>query len=278
MSEFLSPGNVAEALEARAAHPDYVLVAGGTDYMVASKDRVSPAGIINLFGVDGFTGIADLPGGGLRIGASVTYAELLADDRVARLYPVLRAACREVGASQIQARGTLGGNIATSSPVGDSLPPLLALGATICVASTAGERRVAYEAFQTGYRNVDLAADELIIAIELPKPHTDATQVWRKVGTRSAQSISKVMLAGIAHLEDGKIVDARIALGAVADRTIRARAAEAAMNGLEPNEETAKRAADALAKEITPIDDLRSSAEYRLRVAQNLVRRFVLSL
>lgn len=278
MSEFLTPKDLAEALAARAAHPDYIPVAGGTDYMVASKDRLAPPGIINLFGLGALTELRDLDGGGLRIGACATYATLLGDARIATTFPVLRDACREVGASQIQARGTLGGNIATSSPVGDSLPPLLALDATICVASSAGERRITYEDFLIGYRKIDLADNELIVAIEIPAPHTGATQQWRKVGTRRAQSISKVMMAAVAHLEDGCIADIRIALGAVADRTIRAKAAEAVLRGQAPGEEAAKRAMDALGGEITPIDDLRSNADYRLGVAQNLVRRFVLSL
>tara|TARA_R110002073_G_scaffold303128_6_gene471305 strand:+ start:24091 stop:24927 length:837 start_codon:yes stop_codon:yes gene_type:complete len=278
MSEFLAPKNLAEALADRAAHPEYIAVAGGTDYMVASKDRIAPPGIINLFGLSDLTEVSEVDGGALRIGACATYATLLGDARVAEKYPVLRDACREVGASQIQARGTLGGNIATSSPVGDSLPPLLALDATICVASTKGERRIAYEDFLVGYRKVDLAADELIVAIELPALAKGAKQHWRKVGTRRAQSISKVMMAAIAHLEDGKIADIRIALGAVADRTIRAKAAEAAVRGLAPGDDAAQKAADALAGEITPIDDLRSNADYRLGVAQNLVRRFILSL
>jgi xanthine dehydrogenase small subunit len=278
MSEFLAPASLSEALDARAQHADYVVVAGGTDYMVASKDRVAPAGMINVFGLDELSRVSETDGGGLRIGACVTYAALLADSRIAQRFPVLRAACREVGASQIQARGTMGGNIATSSPVGDSLPPLLALGAHIEVASRGQQRRIPYDEFLLGYRKIDLAPDELIVAIDIPAAHASAVQQWRKVGTRRAQSISKVMMAAVGHVEDGKIAATRIALGAVADRTIRARAAEGAIVGQVAGAETAELAAQALASEIHPIDDLRSSAEYRLGVAQNLVRRFVLSL
>ncbi|MCP4447672.1 MAG: xanthine dehydrogenase family protein subunit M [Myxococcales bacterium] len=278
MSEFISPRNLASSLEARAKHPEYVPIAGGTDHMVASKDRGAPAGMINLFGLSELSEVSELEGGGLRIGACVTYARVLDDERVASRFPVLSSACREVGASQIQARGTLGGNIATSSPVGDSLPALLALGATICVASVDGERRIPYEEFLLGYRKVDLAGNELIVAIEVPVQHKGAVQTWRKVGTRRAQSISKLTMAAVAHLDDGKIAGIRIALGAVADRTVRAKAAEAALLGQSPNDESATRAIKALAGEIVPIDDVRSNADYRLGVAQNLVRRFVLSL
>jgi len=278
VSEFVSPKNLDEALQARAEHPEFVAVAGGTDYMVASKDRAAPAGLISLFGISELSSIDDTADGGLRIGACVPYAKILADRRVADRYPVLRAACREVGASQIQARGTIGGNVATSSPVGDSLPPLLALEARVELASHRGQRSVDYEKFLIGYRKIDLAPDELIVAVVLPALHANTVQQWRKVGTRRAQSISKVMMAATAHIEEGKIARARIALGAVADRIVRAKAAEAAMVGQKPNAETGERAAIALAGEITPINDLRSSADYRLGVAQNLVRRFVLNL
>lgn len=278
MSEFLQPASVDEALQVRAEHPDYVIVAGGTDLYVASKDKAAPAGTIDLFGIPGLCEIADGPEGGLRIGAATTYASLLADSRIAVRFPVLRAACREVGAAQIQSRGTIGGNMVTSSPVGDSLPPLLALDAVIEIASKQGTRKISYADFLIGYRQVDLQPDELLVAIHLPAPHEGALQYWRKVGTRQAQSISKVMVAAVGHLENGKIASAHIAVGAVADRTLRATAAEQAIVGQPPTSATALAARSALAGEITPIDDIRSSAAYRLGVAQNLVARFVLSL
>ncbi len=278
MSEFLQPSSVEAALEARAKHPDYELVAGGTDLYVASKDRPSPPGTIDLFGIPGLSEVSDADAGGLRIGAATTYATLLSDARIAQRYALLHSACREVGAAQIQSRGTIGGNMVTSSPVGDSLPPLMALDAEVELANQQGSRRLAYADFLTGYRKVDLKSDELLVAIHLPAPHKDAVQFWRKVGTRRAQSISKVMVAAIAHLEEGKIAGARVSVGAVADRTIRASAAEEAMVGKAPNQATAEAASQALRSEIQPIDDLRSTADYRLEVAANLVARFVLTL
>lgn len=278
MSEFLQPASIADALQARSEHPDYLLVAGGTDVYVASKDRVAPVGTIDLFGIPGLCEISAGEGGGLRIGAATTYATLLSDSRIAEHYPVLHQACREVGAAQIQSRGTIGGNMVTSSPVGDSLPPLLALGAEIEVASQGATRNFPYSDFLSGYRKVDLKADELLVAIHLPSVHQDAQQFWRKVGTRRAQSISKVMVAAVAHVEEGVIAEARVAIGAVADRTVRALEAEKAMIGQPPSEATAQAAREALRGEIKPIDDLRSTADYRLGVAENLVARFVLSL
>jgi CO/xanthine dehydrogenase FAD-binding subunit len=278
MSEFLQPASINDALVARSEHPDYEIVAGGTDLYVASKDRAAPTGTIDLFGIPGLCEVEDAESGGVKIGAATTYATLLSDPRIAKSYPVLREACREVGAAQIQARGTIGGNMVTSSPVGDSLPPLLALDAEIEVASKSGSRRLPYADFLSGYRKVDLREGELLVAIHLPAPHPGARQYWRKVGTRRAQSISKVMVAALAHLENGVIAGARVALGAVADRTVRAYEAEKAMMGKAPGPATAKAARDALRAEITPIDDLRSTADYRLEVAENIVARFVLSL
>ena len=190
--------------------------------------------------------------------------------------PILAAAAREIGALQIQARGTVGGNLGTSSPVGDSLPVWLALGAEIEVASAArGARRIAYADYCTGYRTTQLAADELIVAVWAPVPIAGTRLFWRKVGTRRAQSISKVMAAAALRVDRGRIAEARIGLGAVADRPIRAVAAELAIAGRPAGPEAAAAAHAALAEALAPITDVRSTADYRLAIAQNLVARFV---
>lgn len=278
MSEYLRPSTLEDALAARAAHPEWTVLCGGTDLLVGALERSDPAGVLDLFGLAPITGVERSDDGGIRVGAATTYAELLRSELVRAELPALHACAREVGAVQIQARGTLGGNMVTSSPVGDTLPVLLALDAEVEVASAAGARRVPYHVFCTGYRQVDLAADELLVAIHFPAGCADLRQSWRKVGTRRAQAISKVMVAAAARLADGKIEHVRVALGAVADRPIRARAVEAALTGQAPSEALAAAAREALAGEITPISDLRSTKEYRLRVAQNLVARFVLEL
>ena len=272
---YARPTSLAEALALRAAHPEHVVLAGGTDLLVDARNRPEPAGVLDLFGLPDLVGVATSDAGDVRIGAATTYAQLLRDAVIGERLPALWAACREVGALQIQARGTLGGNVATSSPVGDTLPVLLALDAEVELASAArGPRRVPYAAFLTGYRKIDLAPDELIVAVHVPAAATQARQFWRKVGTRRAQAISKVMLAAAAHVNpDGTLAEVRLALGAVADRPIRAHAVEALLEGARPDEQLAQRAAAALA--ITPIDDVRSTATYRLQVAQNLVARFV---
>jgi CO/xanthine dehydrogenase FAD-binding subunit len=212
------------------------------------------------------------------IGAATTFAEIARSVLVGSELPCLAAAAREVGALQIQNRGTIGGNIGTSSPVGDSLPVLLALGAEIEVASEPGQRIIPYEHFCTGYRTTALGADELIVSVRFPPRPRHLHQYWRKVGTRAAQSISKVAVAATAEVSGGTIAAVRIGLGAVAERPVRAYRVEAALIGERPSAELAALAATELGAEITPIDDVRSTAAYRLHVAQNVVARFVMSL
>ena len=175
---------------------------------------------------------------------------------------MLVAAAREVGGRQIQNRGTLGGNIANASPAGDSLPVLAAANATIVLQSADAERHVPFTAFYTGYRASVRRADELIAAIEIPR--VDGKQYWRKVGTRRAQAISKVMCAAVR----GPVVT--IALGSVAPTVIRLPRTEQVLSA-GGSLEAAQAALDA---EIAPIDDIRSTAPYRRAVSANLLRDF----
>jgi CO/xanthine dehydrogenase FAD-binding subunit len=272
MTAYLRPRDLDEALAARAAHPDWMVLAGGTDLMVNANHRAAPPGMLDLWRLAElcFVRHAD---GAIAIGAGTTWLEVERDPAVQAHAAPLAAAAREIGALQIQARATLGGNVGTSSPVGDSLPVLLALDAELEVASPRGHRRVAYRDWCTGYRTTQLAADELIVAAHLPLPGPATRTAWRKVGTRRAQSISKVMGAAAITLDGDTVVDARIALGAVADRPIRIAAAEAAVRGLRLAD-AADAARAAVASAIHPIDDVRSTASYRREVAANLVARF----
>ncbi len=279
MSDFLRPESLVQAAEMRASHRNYTVLAGGTDLLVAANHKPAPLGIIDLFGLRDLRGIERLADQSIRIGAATTYAEVLESELCRHALKSLWDCSREVGALQIQARGTLGGNIATSSPVGDTLPVWLALDAEIELVSTErGSRRVRYEEFCTGYRVTALADDELITAIIIPPEPRGMRQFWRKMGTRRAQSISKVMVAASAALDsDGAISHVRIGLGAVADRPVRARAAEKAALGQKPAS-IGSEIREALRSEITPIDDVCSSASYRLIAAENVVCRFFAGL
>jgi xanthine dehydrogenase small subunit len=272
MTGYLRPRDLDEALATRAAHPDWMVLAGGTDLMVNANHRAAPAGIHDLWRLPaiGFVRIAD---DAIAIGAGTTWHEVERHPAIrARMLP-LAAAAREIGALQIQARATLGGNVGTSSPVGDSLPVLLALDAELEVASVRGSRRVPYRAWCTGYRTTQLLPDELIVAAHLPVPDPAMRMTWRKVGTRRAQSISKVMGAAAITLDGDLVTDARVALGAVAERPIRIAAVEAAVRG-QRLAHAAEAARAAVRAAIRPIDDVRSTAAYRREVAENLVARF----
>jgi len=272
MTAYVRPRDLDEALAARAAHPDWMVLAGGTDLMVNANHAAVPAGIVDLWRLAAicFVRVAD---DAIAIGAGTTWHEVDRHPAIrARMAP-LAAAAREIGALQIQARATVGGNVGTSSPVGDSLPVLLALDAELEVASVRGARRVPYREWCTGYRTTGLAPDELIVAAHVPVPGPATRTTWRKVGTRRAQSISKVMGAAAITFDGDVVVDARVALGAVADRPIRIAAVEAAVRG-QRRAAAADAARAAVRATIRPIDDVRSTADYRREVAENLVARF----
>ena len=275
MTSYLRPRTLEEAVVARAAYPDWMALAGGTDLMVNANHRAAPPGILDLWRL-GELGFIRVESDTIAIGAGTTWHEVERHPAIRdKLLPLAQAA-REIGALQIQARGTVGGNVGTSSPVGDSLPVLLALDARIEVASVRGTRNIPYASYCTGYRKTQLAADELIVAAHIPLPAAGTRTTWRKVGTRRAQSISKVMGAAAITLDGDTVVSARVALGAVADRPIRITAVEDAVKGL-PLATAPDAARAALRGAIKPIDDVRSTADYRRDVAENLVARFFMA-
>lgn len=198
----------------------------------------------------------------LVIGALTSYTALIQSHLVHEHVPMLVQASRLVGGIQIQNRGTLGGNIANGSPAADGVPVLSAMDATVVLRSLDGERRIPLNSYYTGYRATVRRPDELIVAIEIPR--VDGTQWFRKVGTRAAQAISKIVMAAVRSSSP------RIALGSVGPTVIRARMTEQALaEGAAIDE-----AAEILGGEIAPIDDVRSTADYRRRVSMNLLRRF----
>ena len=245
-----------------AGDPALTPIAGCTDiYVGLHFGAVKEQRFIDLWNLDELRGIA-IDGGRLRIGALTTYSEIVGSKLVARRLPMLVAASREVGGAQIQNRGTLGGNIANASPAGDTLPVLAAAGADVILRSARGQRAVPFASFYTGYRASVRRPDELIVAVEFPV--VDGRQWWRKVGTRRAQAISKIMIAGVRGN------DVRIALGSVGPTVLLAKDAAVVLR----RGGTIADAQAALAKEISPIDDVRSTREYRARVAANLLSEF----
>ena len=274
-----SPRDLAEAYAALAEAPARP-IAGGTDLMVALTGELGepPDRVIDLWRLDELRGIA-LDGDVVSLGALTTYSEIRRSAVCREHLPVLVEAAATIGAAQIQNRGTIGGNVVNASPAGDTLPVLLAADASFVVGSARCERTVPVGEFWPAYRQTVLAPDELLVRIRIPLLGGRELR-FRKVGTRRAQSISKVVLA-LGWRDAGPTqpgapwTDVRLALGSVAATPIRATATEGVLEGRPPVPETADRAAETLAGELRPIDDVRSTAEYRRLVAARVLHRLV---
>jgi len=259
--ELVEPRSLAEAVALMRDRP-LMPLAGGTDLYVLFNAGIAPARhFIDLWRLDELRGI-DVAGGVLRLGALSTYRELMSAPEVQAHLPMLVEASHQVGAVQIHNRGTLGGNIVNGSPAGDTLPILAAAEAIVVLASVDGERRVPFTSFYTGYRASVRRDHEVVARVEVPI--AAGRQWFRKVGTRAAQAISKVVMAAV------RADVPRIAFGSVAPTVVRAWNTERALAA-------GARLAEArriLLGEIQPIDDIRSTAAYRRQVAGNLLERF----
>jgi len=258
----LQPRTLAEALRMLRDEGPLVPLAGCTDLYVGFHFGSVPQDrFLDLQGIQGLRGIR-LRGDTLEIGACTTYTELARSPLVRRRLPILAESARWVGSPQIQNRGTLGGNIANASPAGDTLPVLAVAETTVVLRSAAGERRVPFGAFYTGYRQTVMRPDELIVSVEVPR--VEGHQWFRKVGTRAAQAISKVVMAAV------RAPRPRVALGSVAPTVVRVPGTEAVL----ASGGSIAEAQAVLMDEIRPIDDLRSTATYRRRVSANLLAQF----
>jgi CO/xanthine dehydrogenase FAD-binding subunit len=274
-----SPRSLADAYPL-LADGNITPIAGGTDLMVALTGELGepPDRMLDLWQLDELRGIA-IDGDAVVLGALTTYTEIRHSPLCREHLPVLVEAAATIGAVQIQNRGTIGGNVVNASPAGDTLPVLLALDASLVCGSAGGEREVPATAFWPAYRRTALAPDELLLRVRFPLAAGRETR-FRKVGTRRAQSISKVVMAlsyraaGTAETA-GPWTGVRLALGSVAPTPIRASATEAVLEGRPPTPETADRAAETLAAELAPIDDVRSTAEYRRLVAARVLHRLI---
>jgi CO/xanthine dehydrogenase FAD-binding subunit len=248
--------------------------AGGTDLMVLLEAGKLPhRKFVSIWGLPELRGM-EVTAERVLLGALTTYTELRRHETIAREFPLLCQAAAETGSVATQNRGTLGGNIANASPAADAPPALFVYDAELELVSASGTRWVPYHGFWSGYKQMDLHNDELIRRIRLPRGKRDWNQYYRKVGTRRAQAISKVCFAGAARVHAGRIVDVRIALGSVAPTVLRAVETEKTLRGERLSPAILRAAQEALTREIAPIDDMRSTAHYRRRVAQNLFAEF----
>jgi CO/xanthine dehydrogenase FAD-binding subunit len=252
--------------------------AGGTDLMVLLEaGKLQHRRFLNIWKLPELRGVV-VTNEDVTLGALTTYSEIQQHAILASEFPLLCRAAAETGSVATQNRGTLGGNVANASPAADSPPALLVYDAEIELVSAGGSRWVPYDGFHTGYKKMLMRPDELIAHIRLPRTKRGWTHHYRKVGTRKAQAISKVCFAAAVQLEGGLVRDVRLAFSSVAPTVVRAAAAESALRGRPLSPAAIAAAREALLRDIAPIDDIRSTARYRLRVAQNILEEFLRSL
>jgi xanthine dehydrogenase small subunit len=275
----LRPRTPREALAMLGRTPEAVPLVGGTDLMVIwNLGDLNDRTILDLsqLRTSPWARIAPAPGG-LRLGALVTHTAAQQHAIVRRRFPLLAAACATIGGVQIQNRGTICGNVANASPAGDTFPALAVYDAQVLVASAAGRRRVPFLDIFAGVKKTTLGPGELIEAIELPLiARRPQRQMFRKVGTRAAQAISKTVAAGLLWLApDGTVRDVRLALGSMATTVRRLPSVERAVTGRRLTPAVIANAVALVAADVSPIDDIRSTATYRLATSQRLVAAFL---
>ncbi len=248
------------------------VMAGGTDLLARRRGR-APAFVACLERIGSLCGVRE-DAGLIRLGACETHARLLRSPLARERLPALAAALGVLGSPLVRNMGTLGGNIVTASPAGDTLAPLYALDAQVELASRQGTRRVPLAGFITGPGLVGLQPGEIVVAVLVPPPDAPALQHFEKVGRRKALAISVVSLAAVLRMDSGGVVsNARLALGSVGPTVVRCPKAEALLAGQRLDRETLLAAGQLVREEISPIGDLRASAAYRREVAGNLLLR-----
>lgn len=274
-----TPASLADALTLLKNEPGvWKPFAGGTDLMVLLEGGcLKHRNYINIWPLKELRGI-ETTDTHITLGALTTYTDVQSNSILRREFPMLCQAASETGGLAIQNRGTLGGNIVNGSPAADSPPALLAYDAEIELVSARGSRWLPYQGFHTAYKQMHIGADELLSRIRMPRSSAGLTHYYRKVGTRKAQAISKVCLAAVGRLDQNRVAETRIAVGSVAPIVVRCVQTEDALRGQTIDDATIQTACASLLQEISPIDDIRSTAKYRLQVAKNLLVDFLTQL
>ena len=277
--QLISPATLSDALQLLTRDRDvWKPFAGGTDLMVLLEAGKLPhKNYLNIWNLKELRGI-EVTDKDVTLGALTTYTEVQQKKVLQQEFPMLCQAASETGGLAIQNRGTLGGNIVNASPAADSPPAFLVYDAELELVSASGARWVSYHGFHTAYKQMIIRPDELLTRIRLPRRTELVYHYYRKVGTRKAQAISKVCFAGTAQVRAGIIKDVRIALGSVAPVPLRCVKTEDALRGSKPDQSTIVRASAVMAAEVTPIDDIRSTGNYRHKVSLNLLADFLQQL
>ncbi len=275
----VAPGNLRAVLELLADAPgEWTPIAGGTELMVAhAAGKLTVPKLVSLWGIRELRFIESSPES-IAIGAGATFRDLRAHEGIAAHLPLVTKASSWIGSIANQSRATVGGNLVNGSPAADSSPAFLVYDAEIELVSVRGSRRIPYFDFHTGYKRNAMAPDELLFAVHMPLRFAQHRQYLRKVGTRRAMAISKVALAATAMLENGMVGDLRLAAASLAPYPVRLYQTERALLGRPIEARTVEEAREAMLGEAKPIDDIRSTAEYRKRVGANLLEEFLLDL
>jgi CO/xanthine dehydrogenase FAD-binding subunit len=277
--QMIAPGSLDAVLNLLASSPgEWTPIAGGTELMVAhAAGRLAPSKLVSLWGLRELRFI-NQDAESIAIGAGATFRDLRAHAGIATHLPLVAKAASWIGSIANQSRATVGGNLVNGSPAADSSPAFLVYDAEVELVSARGSRRIPYSFFHTGYKRNAMAADELLFALHLPLRFARCRQYLRKVGTRRAMTISKVAMAAIAIVEDGVIGDVRLAAASLAAFPTRLYQTEFTLKDKAIDAGTIESARETLFAEAKPIDDIRSTAEYRKRVACNLLEEFLREL
>jgi CO/xanthine dehydrogenase FAD-binding subunit len=277
--EIIAPGSLPAVLELMASAPGkWTPIAGGTELMVAhAAGKLSASKLVSLWGIPDLRFVTT-KSDSIVIGAATTFRDLRVHAAIADQLPLVAKSASWIGSIANQSRATVGGNLVNGSPAADSSPAFLVYDAEIELVSVRGSRRIPYSSFHTGYKRNAMAPDELLYAVHLPFRFAHHRQYLRKVGTRRAMAISKVALAATALLEDGQFREIRLAAASLAPFPARLIQTETALLGQSINSHTIQSARAALLFEAKPIDDIRSTAEYRIQVAANLLEEFLVEI
>lgn len=273
----LRPRSPQEAVSLYREHPHAAPLAGGTDFMVSwNMGLLDGRTVLDLSALKPWAAVVPVAGS-LRLGALATHRQIQ-ESKAAAAFPLLQSACATIGAWAIQNRGTLGGNIANASPAGDTFPPLAVYEAVVNVVSASGARSLSFLDVFAGVKKTTLKPGELIASVDVPRLKTKPSRMlFRKVGTRQAQAISKIAAAGLLWLNRGVVSELRFALGSVAPTVRRLKTAEEFIKGKKLTERIIHEATELAGKDIAPIDDIRSTRRYRLEVSKNILRQFLRS-
>lgn len=271
------PKTAAQAVEAFGRENKSLVIAGGTDVMVLwNMGQLNGRTVIDISEIEDWKKISPVREG-LSLGSLATHTRIRRHKAVIARFPLLARACATIGAVQIQNRGTIGGNLANASPAGDTFPPLAVYEPVVHAVSTRGRRVIPLKDFFAGVKRTSLSPGELIASVELhDMPRRPDRQYFRKVGTRAAQAISKTVGAGLLWLnKDKTVAELRFALGSVAPTVRRLSASEQWVKGKALTRDIVDEACRLVENDISPIDDIRSTRDYRLAVSRNMLREFL---